>query len=540
MARRSVLALVALLLAPAAVAYTYDAADYPAARARAIEGHTSRVVVEAAFCGTGWPEYDVASCNPPGSGPTAPAVPTPPTTVPVPRGSDVLWTNDQRFVDAPGSALAVLAVESVTVYDPGEPRAPCGGWVLATAAGIEDPRASLGSLVYVESYYVIDPNDRVWVEDRYTLGLAGPDVFVVPVLMYDIADPGPASGITCPPIGDDAPRDVWEPGDVYNAVVYLPPFAGTPAGATNGAPSHGANPSFADDGPSHLHLASDLDVYFSNVPAPWPGERSYAIVDAEGSTAPFDDRAATPPPDAGLPPVQREPVPFTVTDPTTGSRYGTLTGNGTGWGDPCEDATLEGRRATCVGPVVAGQEIAFAVLAARSAPAWVAGCFRFSDGTYQCDWREPFTGSASFVAPEWSSSMFMFVEDSEDLVYRIDGADETSSLRRVEAGGATFGLLEGADDGNHQDACWDPSREGVDSTCFAAPGNGTASFQVLTGEARDLRVCAYFQGGEDPVFVNECTFVFADRVSVQVPEYATMVGVFVAGAAPTAYRVDVG
>lgn len=564
MAGRSAVVVMVLLLAPVAGAYTYDPADHPRVTTRAVQGHTVRAEIQSTFCGFWADEFDVEGCGDAGGRTLSPAIPASAPSVALPRDVGVAWTNDQRLVAASGTAVAVLVGETILPFDPPMSRNPCGGWIFVTASGMSDPRSNIGLHQYVDSYQVIDPNDNYWIVDHYTLGAPGTDIWTVPVLMYDIHDLGPVSGVSCAPLVDAAGGS-----DEYNAVVYLPPGAGRPAGlVSSGTPedSHGANPMFADAGDAHLHAAADVDLYYSNVEPLFIPQRTYTVEDTEGASAPYDDRAAsqvpTVQPDA---PDVRAPPTDPVVDPTSGSRFGRLTGNSTDWQDfafdACFDPDEEGARSTCldVADLAEGAEISFTVLGARVAPAGILACFyREQAGAWYVDCTSHVGDAAVVDVPEAlvasNGTLLSFtVDESIDVVYRIDGADrrggggaEAPGLavddHGVEAGGTTrVGRLDGADDSAlWVDACVDPSREGRDSTCIEVPAGATSvTFERLNGDA-EIGLCARWWEdlGWGPYEMYACWMESpGDAMTMEVPPEATHVGAWVSGPEPSLYRL---
>jgi hypothetical protein len=72
----------------------------------------------------------------------------------------VLWFNNQELL--PSQVASEVAA---------------GAYVLATEAGDDDPAIHIaaGDLEYADSYQFMDPNDRVWIVDRYTYEICSVD-----------------------------------------------------------------------------------------------------------------------------------------------------------------------------------------------------------------------------------------------------------------------------------------------------------------------------------------------------------------------------
>lgn len=403
------------LVAPTVLAYAYDPADYPAATVTVVQGHTVHAELEARFCGVG---DGMVACNE-DRDPSEP-LPGAPSRAEVASDVGVAWFNDQRLVAASGSAVAVHVSEST----PEGLREPCGGWVLATAAGLPDPRGSSATLAYVESYRIEDPNGYVWIVDRFAVaGVPGADVFTVPVIGYDVADTGPASGFTCAAYPDTAPS--WDAEvRAYNAVLFFPIGTGRPGGLAWGDAAHAADPNGPRDA-AHPHATSAFDVYFSNVrpPSPLDSDRAYVVYDTEGDGAPYDDEDGDDLPIPSVPTVEppARPAPpsdvvlvAAVGEPRSGDIYGYLPGG--------EGSTCDWKVSACF-IADAGATYTFVVLAALDGPDTIIACFEdytpYGIEVLECTATH---GSALSVdAPASAEGVTFTVLGASDVAFRLDG-----------------------------------------------------------------------------------------------------------------------
>ena len=174
--------------------------------------------------------------------------------------------------------------------------------------------------MYVESYYVTDPNDWAWVIDLWTLNYtSGATTYnSVPVWTINVQGSGHfADGVAddgtsdCAPYVDSvnsAPNTLAGvtirayPTLTYNALLYmrwkdltpavtdLPVLFGEPNRVTtteqgNSHPHNFNHP--GDAGMPHIHETARVDVYFTSDARPQPALRTYYINDVVGSTAPF-------------------------------------------------------------------------------------------------------------------------------------------------------------------------------------------------------------------------------------------------------------
>jgi hypothetical protein len=89
----------------------------------------------------------------------------------------VLWFNDQELISGGTSAAGDLAA---------------GQYIIATQAG-DDPPSMHMNASYLESYEFKDPNDQVWIVDRYTYDVctaqAGGDFHIVPCEANAVNEP---------------------------------------------------------------------------------------------------------------------------------------------------------------------------------------------------------------------------------------------------------------------------------------------------------------------------------------------------------------
>ncbi|HLE96236.1 MAG TPA: hypothetical protein VI997_02605, partial [Candidatus Thermoplasmatota archaeon] len=215
----TIAATVGLLVVPAfASAYTYKTGDYGGRTETLVEGHTVFAVVQATICidtetdeSKGCPggtnsdfdvSYDVRAnmtvqrmgaavavlvrdrVKEVSAAPMNPKCATNRDLVVTLfyENPGVLWFNDQFLVgddldiiEADVDANADICTKKSTIDFNANAlswRYPCGGWVWATQSGNPDPR-TFASWAYQESYYVTDPNDKVWIIDKYSLAPLG-------------------------------------------------------------------------------------------------------------------------------------------------------------------------------------------------------------------------------------------------------------------------------------------------------------------------------------------------------------------------------
>lgn len=174
----------------------------------------------------------------------------------------VLWFNDRFLVgddldvvEARVDAnLDVCERRTSIVFEPDAIpwRYPCGGWVLGTRAGGPDPRSILPFLGYRESYLITDPNDYVWIVDRFdvvNVAAVPNEVDVMQDLQMDDDDgPGTAPDYDDHEDGDLRVRYGPAPGTTSSVTTYLAvePVWSVPVLGVDAADTRASCPPYVD------------------------------------------------------------------------------------------------------------------------------------------------------------------------------------------------------------------------------------------------------------------------------------------------------